>query len=395
MRFGSLYNGGYQTSDLLTIASTGAATFSSSVTVNSSTTGTQTVANFAAANYSSPSSRTYIQIGTQFGDGSSRIGSVNTTGNQSALIFQSHSATADVWNDAMYINGSGNVGIGITPNTWAGTNTKALQVYLGSMASSLTFGTAFTFNSYYDGSWRYTGSFSAGKYEIGGNEHIWYSAPDGTAGNVATFAERMRITSGGYLKLREATASTTEVHILRADTTTDAVVQVNNSNNSQASDGLLSIIATRNTSNNTFYAFGYYNAGAGAWKIRVADSGNVTNTNGSYGTISSDIRLKENIKPATPKLDDLLKLNVVNFNLIGNEEKHIGFIAQEMQEVFPSFVYQSDTRKYDEDGNLISGLEDALGVKVGMEFAVLVKAIQELKAEIDEQQQTINSLINR
>jgi hypothetical protein len=97
----------------------------------------------------------------------------------------------------MTITSGGNVGIGITPNTWAGTNTKALQVYLGSMASSLTFGTAFTFNSYYDGSWRYTGSFSAGKYEIGGNEHIWYSAPDGTAGNVATFTERMRITSGG------------------------------------------------------------------------------------------------------------------------------------------------------------------------------------------------------
>ena len=80
--------------------------------VNSGTTATQTIANFAAANYSSASSRTYIQIGTQYGDGSSRIGSINTTGNQSALVFQTHAATSDVWNDAMYINGSGNVGIG-------------------------------------------------------------------------------------------------------------------------------------------------------------------------------------------------------------------------------------------------------------------------------------------
>ena len=199
-----------------------------------------------------------------------------------------------------------------------------------------------------------------------------------------TAVNRLTITSDGWLKTRESTSSTTAVHILRGDTTSDAVVQVNNNSVNNGSDGMLAIVANRNTTNNTFYALGYYNSAAGAWKLRVADSGNITNTNGSYGTISSDIRLKENIKPATSKLDDLLKLNVVNFNLIGNEEKHIGFIAQEMQEVFPSFVYENDTRKYDEDGNLISGLEDALGVKVGMEFAILVKAIQELKAEIDE-----------
>jgi hypothetical protein len=107
-------------------------------------------------------------------------------------------------NDEIIISSAGNVGIGITPNTWAGTNTKALQVYLGSMSASLTFGTAFTFNSYYDGNWRYTGSASAGKYEIGGNEHIWYSAPDGSAGNIASFTERMRITSGGRVGIENS-----------------------------------------------------------------------------------------------------------------------------------------------------------------------------------------------
>ena len=90
---------------------------SSLIHINSGTTATQTIANFAAANYGSSSSRTYIQIGTQYEDGSSRIGSINTTGNQSALVFQTHAATSDVWNDAMYINGSGNIGIGTTSPT--------------------------------------------------------------------------------------------------------------------------------------------------------------------------------------------------------------------------------------------------------------------------------------
>jgi hypothetical protein len=84
--------------------------------VYSSTTATQVIGNFSAANYGSPSSRSIIQIGTQYEDGSSRIASVNTTGNQSALIFQSHAATSGVWNDAMYIDGGGEVLIGTTTN---------------------------------------------------------------------------------------------------------------------------------------------------------------------------------------------------------------------------------------------------------------------------------------
>jgi hypothetical protein len=100
--------------------------------------------------------------------------------------------------ELLTISGS-NVGIGIIPNTWAGTNTKALQVYLGSMAASLTFGTTFTFNSHYDGNWRYIGSYNAGKYDIGGNEHIWYSAPSGTAGDTISFVEMMKLDSSSRL----------------------------------------------------------------------------------------------------------------------------------------------------------------------------------------------------
>jgi hypothetical protein len=139
----------------------------------------------------------------------------------------------------------------------------------------------------------------------------------------------------------------------------------------------------------------WYNSNAGTLLMELNSSGDTYNLNGTYGTISSDRRLKENIAPATPKLDDIMKLNVVNFNLIGNENKHIGFIAQEIQEIFPSFVHQSDTRKYDEDGNVVSGLEDALGVKIGMEFAILVKAIQEQQSQITQQNELITSLQSR
>jgi hypothetical protein len=142
------------------------------------------------------------------------------------------------------------------------------------------------------------------------------------------------------------------------------------------------------------FSYRWYNASAQTVLMALNYLGETYNVTGVYGQIS-DRRLKENIVPATPKLDDIMKLNVVNFNLIGNENKYIGFIAQEMQEVFPSFVTQSDTRKYDEDGNVVSGLEDALGVKIGMEFAILVKAIQEQQSQITQQNELITSLQSR
>jgi hypothetical protein len=143
------------------------------------------------------------------------------------------------------------------------------------------------------------------------------------------------------------------------------------------------------------FNYHWYSNDAQVRLMELNSSGDTYNVNGTYGTIVSDRRLKENIAPATPKLDDIMKLNVVNFNLIGNEKKHIGFIAQEMQEIFPSFVHQSDTRQYDEDGNVVSGLEDALRVKIGMEFAILVKAIQEQQAQITQQNELITNLQSR
>jgi hypothetical protein len=175
----SIFNNG---SSALSFAAGGAATFSSSVSINTTNaygkfqTKVATDANLYLTNYNTG------EVAVQFtNDANSLQCKAQFLASQFAFM------------------GGGNVGIGVTPNTWAGTNTKALQVYLGSMASSLTFGTAFTFNSYYDGSWRYTGSYSAGKYEIGGNEHIWYTAPDGTAGAAASFTEQMRITSVGTI----------------------------------------------------------------------------------------------------------------------------------------------------------------------------------------------------
>ena len=92
-----------------------------------------------------------------------------------------------------------------------------------------------------------------------------------------------------------------------------------------------------------------------------------------------DIKLKENITDATPKLDKLMQVRVVNFNLKTDPNiKQIGVIAQELQEVFPGLVEEN----YDRDSdNKLNG-ETTLGVKYSVFVPMLIKAIQELTARV-------------
>jgi hypothetical protein len=114
-----------------------------------------------------------------------------------------------------------------------------------------------------------------------------------------------------------------------------------------------------------------YGVNAGStFTIRIQGDGSIYNYYGTYGTIS-DARLKENIVDATPKLADLMQVKVRNYNLIDDESKtkQIGVIAQELETVFPNMVTE------DEDGNK--------AVKSAVFVPMLIKAIQELKAEFD------------
>ena len=123
-------------------------------------------------------------------------------------------------------------------------------------------------------------------------------------------------------------------------------------------------------------------------------NGSAANTSGSIGTIS-DERLKENITDAAPKLSDIMRLRVINYNLIGDSNKQLGFLAHEFEQVFPSLVFETDTRPYDEDGNLTKGLADQKIIKAGLDFAILTKAIQEQQALIESQQSQIDALTAR
>jgi len=118
----------------------------------------------------------------------------------------------------------------------------------------------------------------------------------------------------------------------------------------------------------------------GTLSFNVTTNGNVTNTNNSYGAIS-DAKLKENIVDASPKLVDLMQVKIRNYNLKGDYEQHkqLGVIAQELEAVFPAMVDESPDR--DKEGNDLGTTTKS--VKYSVFVPMLIKAIQELKAEFD------------
>jgi hypothetical protein len=119
----------------------------------------------------------------------------------------------------------------------------------------------------------------------------------------------------------------------------------------------------------------YSNVGSIYNKVFKIDAcGNVTNYSNIYGTIS-DSRLKENIVTSSPKLEDLLKVRVVNYNLKGSDKtKYIGVLAQELEELFPELVTETSTN------------ERFKSVNYSSLTILLIKAFQ-------EQQVLINNLI--
>lgn len=111
----------------------------------------------------------------------------------------------------------------------------------------------------------------------------------------------------------------------------------------------------------------------------ISANGGLYNLNNSRGSIS-DIRLKENIVDASPKLADLLKVRIVDYNLKANSnKKYIGVVAQELEELFPSLVKNEDCP---------NSKETYKSVKYSCFNIMLIKALQ-------EQQQIINNLTLR
>lgn len=99
----------------------------------------------------------------------------------------------------------------------------------------------------------------------------------------------------------------------------------------------------------------------------------------SYNT-SSDYRLKTNVSPMTGGLDRILQLKPVKYTWIAQETEGEGFIAHELQQLFPLAV----TGYKDQIGTegIYKDKPKYQGVDSSFLIAAMVSAIQEMHAEI-------------
>jgi hypothetical protein len=138
-------------------------------------------------------------------------------------------------------------------------------------------------------------------------------------------------------------------------------------------------------------------------RMRIASNGNVgigdsapdvaLDVVGSIyytGTISdvSDRRLKENVLDLSDSLNKVCQLNAKSYTLIADrdneeEEVELGFIAQEVQTVFPEVVKNIQKYVVDENGEDTEEEINYLGVSYIQLVAPMVEAIKELKTEVD------------
>ena len=198
--------------------------------------------------------------------------------------------------------------------------------------------------------------------------------------------ERARITSGGYFKASNngTYSGSTGAYYEFKSTADGSNVEFRSTSATLSSGGMFFISADRNTTNNTFYYVGIYNYGSSSYRLQIADSGNITNVNGTYGTIS-DLKLKQDITDATPQWDDIKNLRFRKYRLKSeveldpNAKPFLGLVAQEAELVCPGLVEEHIDR--DSDDNDLGTTTKS--IKTSILYMKAVKALQEAMARIE------------
>jgi len=189
--------------------------------------------------------------------------------------------------------------------------------------------------------------------------------------------EAMRIDSGGNLLVATTSSGYTAKFAIKTANTTGAVAAFYGT---AASDQALAGLVVAKYSNDSstsqiFHKFTINNDGAGCGQI----NGNGA-SQAAFGSFS-DSRLKQNIVDLPSQLANITALRPVEFDYIESEGggHQIGFIAQEMQEVYPDAV-----------GERADGMLTVTGWS--KTEARLVKAIQEQQTLIENLTTRLNAL---
>ena len=299
---------------------------------------------------------------------------VTVTGDNSGLLqLATNNGTT-----AVTIDTSQNVGIGTTsPNSYfsGGTN-----LVVGNASGN----TGMTISS---------GSSSLGRILFADGTSgaeayqgwVYYTHTDNAMSFATSASERMRIDSSGNL-LVGATSTVSSAQLYVTGSVADRFIRFNNSQPSAPFGVVITYSAA--APNDTGKSF-LFCADNSATRADIRSNGGLANYSANNVNLS-DAREKTNVELAGNYLSKICSIPVKTFNYIDQNREDddgltLGVIAQDVQAIAPELVTESDWGTEDNPKMRLSIYQTDL------QYA-LMKAIQELKAELDATKAEVQAL---
>jgi hypothetical protein len=408
-------NYGASQTTALAIASTGAATFSNSVTATLSLYLKEASTNafriytdgangslFFRDEYNSATRMTIAQSGN-VGIGTSTDAGYKLDVNGTIRVTGTLTGTNALFSNSVGVGGA-------TIASWAGGTENVLQVKNSSIYEYGGYETALSVNTYYNAGWKYIATNTASQIQLSSGALNFKLAVSGSAGTAITWTTPLTIASTGT-----STFTTTEnqggVYVTSAtDNTTLRVASTATGGQEwrlQSTGGASGLgqgklifkvggtetasyipltLTTDNSTNG-----GRVGIGTTSPSYTLHVNGSVAGTS-AYNNLS-DKRFKKDIEPIKNALDKVLLLEGVTYNwnldttVIGDKNldslNHIGFVAQDIEKILPQVV----TTANDKDKTKSVAYSDIV--------PVLTEAIKELSAQIEILKSKIQTLENK
>ena len=268
---------------------------------------------------------------------------------------------SSTWSKIMTLTAGGNLGIGTTSPTSILTVLKTITTNFGAKGNAaLSLGTAGSsgeanlINFGYDaGTWQ--------------PAYIGYLTTSGAGSSNGALVFATRSSTSDVQPTEVLRIASTGAATFTANINAVTAFQFSNTNNTSGNGNLVSLLGSNCNNTSSYHLIA---ATGGADKFYLYG-------NGTYTTVS-DRRLKKNISTIQDTfLDKVLKLNIVNYqwnDQTDNDALELGMIAQEVEEIIPSIVHKG---RPDDNGDIYKGIQASV-----LPY-ILIKAIQELSAEID------------
>ena len=244
--YGIFLNTGGSTSSGLTLASTGAATFSSIVGVNGATEAGWALKSNGNLKLENSNGTTVLQVNDTSTGGKAwsliSSGAGNAHSVPAGTFYLRNSSDGLT---ALQVTAAGNLGLGVTPSAW--TDYKVLQFGGGSISSYTdNLFIEVNQNAFWNGSsYVYVNNGFASRYQQNVGRHEWYTAPSGTATNAISFTQAMTLFANGDLAVGETSSNNSKLRVVADWNSGFSTVAVQGLSANQAGYGLYNIAGTR------------------------------------------------------------------------------------------------------------------------------------------------------